>query len=261
VVENKPGAFGNISTEYVAKSKPDGYTLFIAPGSSYLAAAPSLFKKLSFDPVNDFEHVTTLAKNTFILAVAGDGPINTVPALVAFLKERGDKASYGSLANSGLIASELFKAQFGLTAIEVKYTETTGALNDLWSGNLAFIHIDPTSGAAHFKSGKLRPLATASAQRFAAFADIPSAHEAGIMNSDLVGWWSVHMPKGTPQPILAKLESTFNDIAVSDETKAFLMNLGGDPFPGNSKMLKLLLINDTKAWAEYVKVAKIEPLS
>ncbi len=261
VVENKPGAFGNISTEYVAKSKPDGYTLFIAPGSSYLAAAPSLFKKLSFDPVNDFEHVTTLAKNTFILAVAGDGPINTVPALVAFLKERGDKASYGSLANSGLIASELFKAQFGLTAIEVKYKETTGALNDLWSGNLAFIHIDPTSGAAHFKSGKLRPLATASAQRFAAFADIPSAHEAGIMNSDLVGWWSVHMPKGTPQPILAKLESTFNDIAVSDETKAFLINLGGDPFPGNSKMLKELLINDTKAWAEYVKVAKIEPLS
>ena len=221
IVENKPGAFGNISTEYVARSKPDGYTLFIAPGSSYLAAAPSLFKKLSFDPVNDFEHVTTLAKNTFILAVAGDGPFKTVPALVAYLKEKGDKASYGSLANTGLVASELFKANFGLATVEVKYKEASGALNDLWSGNLAFIHIDPTTGAAHFKSGKLLPLATASAERFAAFSDIPSAKEAGITNSDLVGWWSVHMPKGTPQPILAKLESAFNEMAVSDETKDF----------------------------------------
>ncbi|MGZ6022206.1 MAG: Bug family tripartite tricarboxylate transporter substrate binding protein [Rhizomicrobium sp.] len=261
IVENKPGAFGNISTEYVAKSKPDGYTLFIAPGSSFLAASPALFKKLSFDPVNDFEHVTTLAKNTFILAVAGDGPFKTVPALVADLREKGNKASYGSLANSGLVASELFKAHFGLATVEVKYKETTGALNDLWSDNLAFIHIDPTSGAAHFKSGKRLPLATASAERFAAFSDIPSAKEAGIDNSNLVGWWSVHMPKGTPQPILAKLETAFNQIAVSDETKDFLMKFGGDPFLGNSKMLKELLISDTKAWAGYVKVAKIEPLS
>ena len=85
--------------------------------------------------------------------------------------------------------------------------------------------------------------------------------EAGIANSDLVGWWSVHMPKGTPQPILAKLESAFNEIAVSEETKTFLMNFGGDPFPGNSKMLKELLLTDTKLWAGYVKLAKIEPLS
>jgi tripartite-type tricarboxylate transporter receptor subunit TctC len=261
IVENKPGAFGNISTEYVARSKPDGYTLFIAPGSSYFAAAPALFKKLSFDPVNDFDHVTTLAKNTFILAVAGDGPFKTVPELVAHLKERSDKANYGSLANTGLVASELFKAHFGLNTVEVKYKELSGALNELANGNLAFIHVDPTSGAAHFKSGKLRPLATASAERFAAFSYIPSAKEAGIANSDLVGWWSVHMPKGTPQPILARLESAFNEIAVSEETKTFLMNLGGDPFPGNSKMLKELVISDTKRWAEYVQLAKIEPLS
>ena len=214
IVENKPGAFGNISTEYVARSKPDGYTLFIAPGSSYLAAAPALFKKLSFDPVNDFDHVTTLAKNTFILAVAGDGPFKTVPALVAHLKEKGDKASYGSLANSGLVASELFKAYFGLSAIEVKYKDASGALNDLSSGNLAFIHIDPTTGAAHFKSGRLLPLATASAERFAAFSDIPSAKEAGIMNSDLVGLVVGSHAEGTPPPILARLESAFNEMVV-----------------------------------------------
>ena len=91
IVENKVGAFGNIATEYVARSKPDGYTLFIAPGSSLLAAAPALFKKRPFDPVNDFEHVTTLSKLPFILVVSGDSPYKTVPDLVDYLKKQGDK--------------------------------------------------------------------------------------------------------------------------------------------------------------------------
>jgi tripartite-type tricarboxylate transporter receptor subunit TctC len=95
IVENKTGAFGNIASEYVVRSKPDGYTVFIAPGSSFLAAAPSLFKKLNFDPVNDFEHVTTLAKIPFLLVVSGNSPYKTVAELVTYLKQQGDKASYG----------------------------------------------------------------------------------------------------------------------------------------------------------------------
>ena len=114
ITENKVGRFGNIATEYVASSKPDGYTLFIAPGSSFLAASPSLFKKLAFDPVNDFEHVTTLSKLPFILVVSGDSPVQIVAELTAYLKQQGDKASYASVANTGLVSSELYKANFGL---------------------------------------------------------------------------------------------------------------------------------------------------
>ena len=258
VVDNKPGAFGNIATEYVARSKADGYTLFIAPSSAYLGAAPSLFKKLNFDPQKDFEHVTPLLKNAWILSVAGDSPFKTAADLTAYLKAQGDKASYGSLANTGLISSELYKAHFGLKTVDVKYKATATALNDLWAGNLAFIHIDPTGGAAHFASGKLRPLATAAADRMQSIKDIPSARETGIMNSDVVGWWSVEMPKGTPKPVLEKLEAWFNQITAADDTKAFLANIGCDPFPGNSKMLGALLDKEIKAWAEYVKLAKIE---
>jgi tripartite-type tricarboxylate transporter receptor subunit TctC len=261
VVENKPGAFGNIATEYVSKSRPDGYTLFIAPSSSYLGASPSLFKKLAFDPVNDFEHVAPLLKNTWILAVAGDSPHKTAAELTAYLKAQGDKASYGSLANTGLVSSELYKANFGLTTVEVKYKETMGALNDLWAGNLAFIHIDPTGGGAHFKSGKLRPLATASAERLQSIGDIPSAREAGIMNSDVIGWWSVEMPKGTPKPALEKLEAWFAQITAADDTRAFLANVGCDPFPGSSAMLRETLVKEINAWKDYVKLAKIEPVS
>src|SRR6185295_14652176 len=143
ITENKVGAFGNIATEFVARSKPDGYTLYIAPGSSFLAAAASLFKKLPFDPVNDFEHVTTLSKLPFILVVSGDSPYKTAADLTAYLKQQGDKASYGSAANTGIVSSELYKANFGLNTVEVKYKEAGALLNDLWGNNLAFTHLDP----------------------------------------------------------------------------------------------------------------------
>jgi len=260
IVENKSGAFGNIASEYVAKSKPDGYTLFICPGSSFLAAAPSLFRKLSFDPINDFDHITTISKLPFVLAVSGDSPYKSVAELVDYLKKQGDKASYGSLANTGLVSSELFKANFGLQTVEVKYKDTGACLNDLWGGNIAFTHIDPAAGAAHFQSGKLRPLATSAAERIAALKDIPSAKEAGITNSNIIAWWSVHTPKGTPKPVLDKYEAWFNKIAVAPETVKFLANSGADPFPGSSAQLKELLVKDTAAWHEYVKIAKIDVL-
>jgi tripartite-type tricarboxylate transporter receptor subunit TctC len=260
IVENKVGAFGNIATEYVARSKPDGYTIYVNPGSSFLAAAASLFKKLPFDPVNDFEHVTTLAKLPFLLIVAGDGPYKDVASLVKDLKAKGDKASYGSVANTGLVGSELFKANFGLSTVEVKYKDPGGMFNDLIGGNIAFSHIDPGTASGQLKSGKVRALATTSKDRFKALPEIPSAAEVGITNSDLIAWWSVEVPKGTPRPILDRLEKEFNEIAASDEHLKFATPLGNDPFVGNSKVLKELLIKDIKNWQEYVKLAKIEPI-
>jgi tripartite-type tricarboxylate transporter receptor subunit TctC len=260
IVENKVGAFGNIATEYVARSKPDGYTIFIAPGSSFLAAAPALFKKLPFDPVNDFEHVTTLSKLPFLLVVAAEGPYKNVDDLVKDLKAKGDKASYGSVANTGLVGSELFKANFGLPTVEVKYKDAGGMFNDLIGGNIAFAHIDPGSAMGQMKAGKIRPLATTSKDRFKALPDVPSAAEVGIKNCDLIAWWSVHTPKGTPKPILDKLETVFNEIAASEEHRKFAQPLGNDPFVGNSRILKELLVRDIKAWGEYVKLAKIQPI-
>ncbi|MDH7799422.1 MULTISPECIES: tripartite tricarboxylate transporter substrate binding protein [unclassified Beijerinckia] len=260
IVENKPGAFGNIATEYVARAKPDGLTIYIAPGSSVLAAAPHLFKKLSFDPINDFEHVTTLSKLAFILCVPASKPWKTVADLTAYLKEQGDKASYGSVANTGLVSSEIYKAQFGLKAVEVKYKEATAMYNDLINEQLAFFHIDPVGIKGLIDQGKVRPLALGAAERMKALPDIPGAREAGIPNSNLIAWWSVHMPAKTPKPLLDKLEVWFNQIAIDPETVKFLSNIGTDPFPGNSTMLKELLLADTKAWGDYVKLAKIDLL-
>ena len=114
VVENKVGMAGNIATEAVARSKPDGYTILIAPASSILVAGPFLFKKLNYDPINDFASITTLAQLPFILIVAPDIGVNSVAELTARLKDKGEGAFYGSSTTVGLVASELYKAQFGL---------------------------------------------------------------------------------------------------------------------------------------------------
>ncbi len=260
IVENKVGAFGNIATEYVAKSKPDGYTIFIAP-ANLLAIAPALYTKLSYDPVKDFEHITTLFKLPFVLTVAGDTPYKSVADLVKSLKEKGDKASYGSVSSVSLVSAELFKAQFGLQTVEVKYKQSQDAMADLFSGNLSFVYIDPAGSAAQRTSGKLRALAVTTAERVQALKDIPGSRESGILNSDVFSWWTVHTPKGTPKPILDKLEKIFNEIAIAEDTKAFLYNTGSDAFPGNSKLANELIVKGVKIWGDWVKLAKIEPLS
>jgi tripartite-type tricarboxylate transporter receptor subunit TctC len=257
IVENKVGAFGLIATQQVALAKPDGYTIYIAPGSSVLAAATHLYKTVPYDPIKDFASVTTLAKLAFVLTVRPDSPFNTAAELTAYLKQQGDKASYGSVANTGLVSSELYKSQFGLKTVEVKYRDAQSALADLLGKQIEFVYYDPVAVLEFVKDGKLKALATTSRDRMAAMPNIPGAKEAGI-DMDLIAWWSVHMPAKTPQPIIDKLEAAFNDIVKSDEAKKFLANQGSDPFLGNRKVLDDVLAKDLKQWGDYVRIAKID---
>src|SRR5262249_6728246 len=154
-----------------------------------------------------------------VLLVAGNSPYKTVADLVADLKAKGDKASYGSVSTVSLVSAELFKQQFGLQTVEVKYKESPNAMNDLIGGNLSFVYVDPAGSAAHRQSGKLRALAVTTKNRLEALKDIPSSGETGIANTDLYSWWTVHTPKGTPQPIQDKIEKIFNEIAIAPDTK------------------------------------------
>jgi tripartite-type tricarboxylate transporter receptor subunit TctC len=257
VVENKAGMAGNIATEYVARSKPDGYTIFIAPASSILVAGPFVFKKLNYDPIKDFASITTLAKLPFVLVVAPDVGVGSVPDLVARLKEKPSNGFYGAGSTVGLIASELFKAQFGLNTTEVKYKVGLDGLNDLMAHNLDFMFIDPVSSKEMIASGRLRALAITSAKSIAALPGLPGAAEVGINNMDLISWWSVHVPAKTPQPIIDKLTVWFNQIAASDDAKKFLSNMGADPLLGSAELVDKMIAKETQEWNEYVKIAKI----
>ena len=261
VVDNRGGALGNIATEAAAKAKPDGYTILIAPGSSTMAAAQSVFKKLPFDPIKDFIPITTLSKLSFVIVVDAKSPIKTLAELTAALKAKGDKATYGVAANTGLVTGELYKRGAGLPGVQVaQYRDMQTPLNDLYAGQIDFLTADIPWAVELAKAGKIRVLATSSDVRAGAMPDVPTMVEAGIKDfGALIAWWAVFVPAGTPKPVTDRLEAAFNQMTASEDVKKWLANLGSDVFPGNSKMLAELLEKETKAWAEYVKLAKIEP--
>jgi tripartite-type tricarboxylate transporter receptor subunit TctC len=243
----------------LARSKPDGYTILIAPASSILVAGPFLYKKLNYDPIKDFASVTTLAKLPFVLVVAPDVGVGSVADLVVRLKEKPDNGFYGAGSTVGLIASELFKANFKLKSTEVKYKVGLDALNDLIAHNLDFVFLDPVSIKEMVADGRLKALAITSAQSIAALPGLPGAADVGIKNMDLISWWSVHVPAKTPQPVIDKLTVWFNQIAASDDAKKFLSNLGSDPLLGSAELVDKMIAKETQEWSEYVRIAKIEP--
>jgi tripartite-type tricarboxylate transporter receptor subunit TctC len=259
VVENKVGAAGNLATEFVARSKPDGYTIFIAPASTILAPARFLFKQLNYDPDKDLESVTLLATLPFILFVAGDSPIKSVADLVENLRQKGDKGSYGSSTTVGQVCSEIFKTQFGLKTVEVKYRDGLAGLNELMSHQIDFYFADPATTKAMVADGRLRPLMITSARRNTALPNISSASEAGVSGMDMSFWWSVHVPTGTPKAIVDKLAAWFDQFSGSDETKAFLSTYGAEPLHGSAAVVDVLMAKERDKWADYVRIAKIEP--
>jgi tripartite-type tricarboxylate transporter receptor subunit TctC len=262
IVDNRGGAMGNIGTEAAAKSKPDGYTILIVPGSSTMASAVSTFKKLPFDPIKDFTPVTTLAKLGFVIVVDPKAPLKSMADLTARLKAKGTKASYGTSANTGTVAAELYKKHSGLPQVtKVSYKENGTAMNDMYAGTLDFLSVDAAWAVEQIKAGRLRALAVTSTDRLSVLPDVPTMVEAGVKGyGDVTPWWAVFVPAKTPQPIVSKLEAWFNKVVASPDTKKWLNNLGGDPFPGNSKMLADLLAKDIKRWGEYYKLANIEPI-
>ena len=259
VVENRSGAFGLLATEQVVRSKPDGYTIFIAPGASSLAAARHLYKDASFDPVNDFDHITPMAKQGFILCVAVDSPHRTVNDLVSYLRAEKGNAMYATATNTAVVAAALFLRQFDLEATAVAYRTTPESLNDFKSGKLSFQIVDPGTAGSLVRAGHLRALCTTTQQRMEGTPDIPSAKEAGL-TMDIMSWWSIHAPKGLPTPIFDQLETWFNQIIRSDATREFLTRFGASPYIGDSKTLKDLVISESSAWEKYVALAKIQKI-
>jgi tripartite-type tricarboxylate transporter receptor subunit TctC len=258
VVDNKPGAQGLLASDFVAKSRPDGYTLMITPASSTLASAPHLFRKLPFDPVKDFDSVTTLLTLSFTITVDAAGPLRSVQDLVAHLKAKPGEGFYGTQSNSGQIAAELFKAKLGLKTTYVPFKVTGDAFTNLLGGNIDFMSVDSTWSAT-MHPARVRILAVTSAKRNSSLPDIPTLAELGLTDFDITPWWGVVVPAGTPRPVIDRLAGWFNQIGAQPETKQFLARQAADPFPGNPDSMAALMKADVERWGRYVKLAKIEP--
>lgn len=258
IVENKPGAQGLLATDYVAKSKADGYTILITPASSTLATAPHIFKQVPFDPLKDFAPVTTINSLAFTISVDAARPIRSIAELVAMLRAKPGHGFYATQSNTGQVAAELFKERLGLKTVYVPFKVTGDAFTSLLSGQVDFMSVDATWASTQHPA-KVRILAVTSAKRSSALPDIPTLAELGLGDFDITPWWGVVVPAGTPRPIIDKLAAWFNQITAAEQTKQFLARSALEPFPGTPESMAALLKTETERWGAFVRLAKIEP--
>jgi tripartite-type tricarboxylate transporter receptor subunit TctC len=260
VVDNKPGAQGMLATDFLAKSKPDGYTIMITPASSTLATAPYLFKQVPFDPLKDFAAVTTINTLAFVIAVDASKPIRTIPELVDHLKKKHNHGLYGTGSNTGQVAAELFKTHLGLSSTYVPYKANTQALTSLLQGDVDFLSYDATwASTQNEPRGRLRILAVTTPQRSGTLPDVPTLAELGLKDFDITPWWGVVVPAGTPRPVIDRLAGWFNEITRAEETRTFFARMALDAFPGSPESMAALLRKDMERWKGYVRLARIEP--
>lgn len=257
IVENKVGASGAIAVKYAALAKPDGYTMYLSAGSA-TAAQMHLFKNPPVDVIKSFQIAATLNRQAFMIVVDAKSPYKSIAELTEAMKKKGKNATWASAATSGIVLGEMYKAKTGIEAVEVRYKDSAGSLNDMLSGRVDYGSHDPVFSLAQQREGRLRILAHSAGTRLQAIPDIPTMTESGVP-MDLTGWWAVHLPTGTPKPIIDQINKWFNEILAQEDTKAFLNKFGGDPFISTPEQAQALFVKEDKAWAEYVRIAKIEP--
>jgi tripartite-type tricarboxylate transporter receptor subunit TctC len=258
VVEPRVGVGGTIAAASVARAAPDGHTIYLAPSSTVIAAAPHLYRSLAYDPAKDFAHVAAVYKAAFCVVVPRSSPVQTMADLTEHLRKLGPKGSYGTATLPGKITGELYKQQFGLSTVEVPYKTGVTALNDLVSGLFDFYVTDTGTAKSQLSGGRLRALMVTSRGRMESLPDIPGAGDAGV-KLDLIAYSGLHVPAQTPRPIIEQLAAWIGPIAASEEARKMLSNLGYDPWLGDAKVVIDMLERETRAWAEYARIAKIEP--
>jgi tripartite-type tricarboxylate transporter receptor subunit TctC len=255
IVENRVGANSNIATEYVARSKPDGYTLYPFAGTT-VALTYHLYKNPPVDVGKALTVAATTSNLAFMLLVDAKSPYKTVAELTAAMKKKGAAASYATAANPGTIMAALYKNAAGLEAVEVVYKNAIDSLNEIQSGKLDYAVHDPIFGIAQAREGRLRILGVSSSNRLGTLPDVPTMKESGIP-MDLNLWWGVMLAAGTPKPIIDKINGWFKQIVSSEDTKKFLALSGADPLIHTPEEAQAMFQKAIPEWGEYVRIAKI----
>jgi tripartite-type tricarboxylate transporter receptor subunit TctC len=206
VVENKPGAGGNIGADFVAKSAPDGYTLVMGAIATH-AINPSLYPRFPYDPVRDFRHVALLVQVPNVLVVNTEVPARDVSELIDLLKKNPGKLDFasGSTGSTGHLAGELFKQMTGTYMVHIPYKGSAPAVSDLLAGRVQLMFDNLASALPNIQSGRLRALAATTPRRSDFLKDVPTLDESGLKGFDMTTWWGLMSPAGTPQPVVDRL--------------------------------------------------------
>jgi len=260
VVDNRPGASGNIGTEAVAKSPADGYTLLTT--ASTIVLNRSLFKTIPYDPLKDFAPVAPLAIGRLALVTNPSVNAKSVKELIAFAKANPGKLFYASPGNGTPhhLAMESFKSQTGIDIVHVPYKGTAGAVQDLVGGQVGVMFLPVHVALPLVEAGKLNMLAAGGKERASATPKVPSlAEAAGVRDVDTDIWYALYAPAETPPDIIAKLNSEVNAVLKNPDTVETLMKQGLQPTGGTPAELDQLTKTDLDRWAKVIRDAKIQP--
>lgn len=257
VVENRPGALTNIANDYVAKARPDGYTILMGASSS-LAGNRYIYSSLPYDSVRDFVPVTTFAQLGFVLTISAQNPATSVAELSRQLKAKAGRATYGWGNTSGLASAVLYLNAAGIEAASVSYKANPTAVSDVAAGQIDLVFSDAPFAIGQMKAGKVKLMAVTQATRMLALPDVPTMAEVGLPNAGIAPWWAAFAPAATPSAVVAKLEGWFNRIATAPENRDPLVALGVEPLPGSSERTKAMLAESMKSWEQITRLTKIE---
>jgi tripartite-type tricarboxylate transporter receptor subunit TctC len=245
VVENKPGANGNIAAATVARAKPDGYTL-LATGGSTLNLNPFLYHEMPFDPVKNFAPIALTARTNFILVVHPKLSVDTLDAFIALAKAKPKALNYGSAGAGSLIqiASELFNSVVGIETNHVPYKGLAPAVNDLLAGQIDYM-FDSATTMSHIQAGQLKALAVIGPDRLPALPEIKTLAELGVHGVEVAsGWHGLFAPAGTPAEIVDKLNGALQPILTSAAMKERVIALGAEPASSTPDELAKRLADD-----------------
>lgn len=253
VIENKPGAGGNIGADFVGKAPADGYTMMIT--SIGMATNKSLYGKLSYDPVKDFAPVSLLAVVPNVLVTNSTQPdVKTVPELIAKAKKEPGKLTYASAGNGTSIhlAGEMFTSLAGIEMLHVPYKGSGPALADLLGGQVNYMFDSITSALPHIQSGKLRALGVTTAKRSSTLPNVPTLAEAGLPGYEVSPWFAVFMPAGTPKLVIAKLNAALLEAMKQPEVRSRFASIGAEPIGSTPDELAAHLARESARWSKLI---------
>ena len=259
VVENKPGASGQISAEMLARSAPDGYTLAVIP-NDVLTVQPNLGAKVPYDPVNDFEPVAALGAVPIALVINASSPIKSVSELIAAAKAKPDSLTFASSGSGGPqhVSAAMFNLLAGTKTVHVPYKGNAPALTDVLGGQVDILFSPINSALPHIRSGKLRALAVASDQRLSSLPDVPTLAESGVAGYKSEIWIALFAPRNTPKEIVDRLAAEVTRMQARAEIRQQLGGQGIDPVGMSSAQVASLIKADLARWSKVIKETGIK---
>lgn len=258
VVENMPGASGILGAQAVARAEPDGHTVLIATNTTH-ASNQSMFRKLPYDPVGDFEPVAKLGTVTLALVVNPSVPASTTRELIDYAKANPGKLTFGSGSGSSRLAGEMLKFLAGIDMLNVPYKSNPPAITDLLGGQISLVFADIATTLPQARAGKVRALGVSSAERSPLAPDLPTMVEAGVAGYELTAWFAAFLPAGTPRPVVDELNGAFAAALADPRAVQALHGAGIEPVSSTPAALGAFVVAETDKWAKIVKAAGIEP--